>query len=81
MHLNCVQLPASYLFYYKYYVGGLGINIHTYIHGFNSLIFQHYVKCDTTRPKCRNWRNRRTGKNLDLAPFNGSQSCLLFSIH
>ena len=31
MHLNCVQLPASYLFYYKYYVGGLGINIHTYI--------------------------------------------------
>ena len=34
MHLNCVQLPASYLFYYKYYVGGLGINIHTYIHSF-----------------------------------------------
>ena len=42
----------------------------------NSLIFQHYVKCDTSTPKCRKWRERCTGLNHDLAPFNGSQRCL-----
>ena len=44
----------------------------------NSLIFSHYVKCDTSTPKCRKWRERCTGQNHDLEPFNGSQRGLLY---
>ena len=42
------------------------------------LIFQHYVKCDTSRRKWRKWREKCTGWNLDLASFNASQRRLLF---
>ena len=36
------------------------------------LIFQHYVKCDTSRQKWRKWREKCTGRNLDLTHFKGS---------
>ena len=36
------------------------------------VIFQHYVKCDTSRQKWRKWREKCTGINHDLTHFKGS---------